>query len=142
MPQSACRGTQVSAGKQDGNTSERFARMRADESDEDSREPYYFRYHQDSWDRQKGHLSTGDYMAEWFANLPIPMKKAMSIPNAKKAVNKEWDALASLPASDVSKVRPKADVIADAKRRRKTVHFGSLMDLCHEKGPNSIFLKN
>ena len=41
-------------------------------------------------------------------HLPIPMKKAMSIPNAKKAVDKEWEALASLPAWDLSRFRPKA----------------------------------
>ena len=102
-----------------------------------SPEPYQFRYHQNSWGRQTGEiLPQGDVMAEWFAmvHLPIPMKKAQSIPRARAAVDKEWDALASLPAWDVSKVRPKAQVIAEARKAGRTVHFGSLMDLCHEKG--------
>ena len=70
-----------------------------DAQSDDDTEPRHFRYHQDSWDRKIGHLSTGDSMAEWFAmvHLPIPMKKAMTMPNAKKAVDKEWDALANLP---------------------------------------------
>ena len=33
----------------------------------------------------------------------------------------------------MSKVRPKAEVIAQAKRAGRPVHFGSLMDLCHVK---------
>ena len=102
-----------------------------------STEPVHFRYHQDSCDVHTGEtLPQGDVIAEWFAmvHLPIPMKKAQSIPKARAAVNKEWDALASLPAWDVSKVKPKSQVIAEARKANKPVHFGSLMDLCHEKG--------
>ena len=81
-------------------------------------------------------------MAEWFAmvHLPIPMKKAQSMPRARDAVQKEWDALASLPAWDISKVIPKAQVIAEYDKAGKSVHFGSLLDLCHKKEQNSIVL--
>ena len=63
---------------------------------------------------------------EWFAlvHTPVPIPKALTIPDAKKALDKAWD---------VSKVRPKAEVIAQAKRAGRPVHFGSLMDLCHVK---------
>ena len=61
------------------------------------------------------------------------MKQALSIKRAREAVDKEWQALADLPAWDLSTVRPKADVKAEAFRTGKSVHFGSLMDLCHEK---------
>ena len=90
-------------------------------SDSDN-EPYHFRYHQDSWDRDTGDpLPQGDVMAEWFAmvRLPIPMKKAQSIPRARAAVDKEGDALASLNAC---KVKPKAQVIAEARKAGKSVH--------------------
>ena len=64
-------------------------------------------------------------MAEWFAmvHLPIPMKRAQTIPLAKAAVDKEWNALASLPAWDIKRVKPKAQVIAEAKEAGKTVYL-------------------
>ena len=37
------------------------------------------------------------------------------------------------PAWDVSRVRPKAEVIAESERTGKPAHFGSLRDLCHIK---------
>jgi len=73
---------------------------------------------------------------EWFAlvHTPIPMPKAMKIPKAKEAVDAEWDKLAiKKKAWDVNTVMARADVEAKAKREGKHVHFGSLMDLCHEK---------
>ena len=74
-------------------------------------------------------------MAEWFAmvRLPIRLKKAMTVPSAKQAVNKEVNALASLAAWDSSRVRAKAEVISETRYTRKTFQFGSLMDLCHKK---------
>ena len=64
-------------------------------------EPIHFRHHQDTWDsKTQQHLPNGDVVDEWIAmvHLPIPMKKALTIPKAKAAMGKEWDALASLPA--------------------------------------------
>ena len=103
MPEKAFNisGSLESANDGGGNDSERSAWIRNDDSiDEDTREPVHFRYHQDCWNRHIGHLPTGDSMAECSAmvHLPISMKKAMTMPNAKKAMDKEWDALASLPA--------------------------------------------
>ena len=100
-------------------------------------EPVHFRHHHDSYDKQtQQHLSTGDVVAEQFAmvHLPIPMKKAMQIPKAKDAVTKEWDALEKIEAWDLKGMKPKSQVIAEANKAGKSVHFGSLMDLCHEKG--------
>ena len=59
----------------------------------------------------------------------------MQIPDAIKAMKKEWDKLEvkSKPAWDVTQVRPKADVIREAKMKKKSVHFGSWMELCHIK---------
>ena len=61
------------------------------------------------------------------------MKRALQIPRAKKAVDDEWTSLEVSGALDLKSVQPRGKVIADAKRAGKTVHFGSLMDLCHEK---------
>ena len=66
-------------------------------------------------------------------HTPVDMKKAMQIPDAKKAVDKEWQKLIDKTAWDYDSVRPKADVVAESKRSKKKAHFGSLMDLCHEK---------
>ena len=74
---------------------------------------------------------------EWFAcvHTPISVPKAMQIPDGLKAMKKEWDKLEvkDNPAWDVTQVRPRADVIRDAKIKKKPVHFGSLMELCHIK---------
>ena len=63
----------------------------------------------------------------------IPMKTAMTIPKARAAVDAEWDKLAGLPAWDLNKMKPKAEVVRSATRRGIDVHFGSLRDLCHLK---------
>ena len=48
----------------------------------------------------------------------IPMPEEMKMPEAKAVVEK---------------VRNKNDVIAEAKNKCHTIHFASLMDLCHLK---------
>ena len=57
----------------------------------------------------------------------------MRIPEAKAAVNKEWDKSKKLPAWDEKKNKAKTEVARPAKKDGKTVHFGNLMDLCHLK---------
>ena len=61
----------------------------------------------------------------------IPMLQAMKIPAAKAAVDKEWEK--KIPAWDKTKVRNKSDVIDEARKEGRKVHFASLMDLCHLK---------
>ena len=58
----------------------------------------------------------------------VPMPEAMKIPDAKAAVEKEREILLQL-----TKVRNKSEVIAEARNKGHTVHFASLMDLCHLK---------
>ena len=55
----------------------------------------------------------------------------MRIPAAKKAVDDEWNAHEQKNTWNVNKVRPKAEVIAEAEKKKVSVHFGRLMDLCH-----------
>ena len=63
----------------------------------------------------------------------IPMPQAMKIPAAKAAVDKEWDKLEKISAWNLTKVRSKKEVIDEARTSGATVHFASLMDICHLK---------
>ena len=57
----------------------------------------------------------------------------MNIPEAKAAVDQEWENFEKIPAWQLTKVRNKKEVIAEARKEGKTVHFPSLMDICHLK---------
>ena len=63
----------------------------------------------------------------------IPMPQALKIPDAKAAVEREWAKLEKIPAWQLTKVWNKSEVIAEARKNGKIVHFASLMDLCHLK---------
>ena len=63
----------------------------------------------------------------------IPMPQAMKIPAAKAAVDKEWEKLEKISAWNLTKVRSKKEVIDEARTAGATVHFASLMDICHLK---------
>ena len=63
----------------------------------------------------------------------IPMPEALKIPDAKAAVEKEWERLEKIPAWQLTKVRNKKEVIAEARKKGRKVHFASLMYLCHLK---------
>ena len=57
----------------------------------------------------------------------------MKIPAAKAAVDKEWEKLEKISAWNLTKVRSKKQVIDEARTSGATVHFASLMDICHLK---------
>ena len=63
----------------------------------------------------------------------IPTPQAMKIPAAKAAVDKEWEKLENISAWNLTKVRSKKEVIDEARTSGATVHFASLMDICHLK---------
>ena len=63
----------------------------------------------------------------------IPMPQAMKIPAAKAAVDKEWEKLEKISAWNLTKVKSKKQVIDEAKTSGATIHFASLMDICHLK---------
>ena len=63
----------------------------------------------------------------------IPMPQAMKIPAAKAAVDKEWEKLEKISAWNLTKVKSKKKVIDEARTSGATVHFASLMDICHLK---------
>ena len=61
------------------------------------------------------------------------MPQAMKIPAAKAAVDKEWEKLEKISAWNLTKVKSKKMVIDEARTTGATVHFASLMDICHLK---------
>ena len=63
----------------------------------------------------------------------IPMPQALKIPAAKAAVDKEWENWRKISAWNMTKVRSKKEVIDEARMSGATVHFASLMDICHLK---------
>ena len=63
----------------------------------------------------------------------VPMPQAMKIPAAKAALDKEWEKLEKVSAWNLTKVRSKKQVIDEARTSGATVHFASLMDICHLK---------
>ena len=63
----------------------------------------------------------------------IPMPRAMIIPAAKAAVDKEWEKLEKISAWNLTKVRSKEEIIDEARTKGAKVRFASLMDICHLK---------
>ena len=59
------------------------------------------------------------------------MLQAMKIPDVKAAAEKERKKLEITPAWQLTKVRNKNEVIAEARHKGKTVNIASLIDLCH-----------
>ena len=57
----------------------------------------------------------------------------MDIPDAQAAVDKEWEKLEKLPAWQMTKVKSRSDVIQEAQKEQITVHYATLMDICHLK---------
>ena len=63
----------------------------------------------------------------------FPKPQAMKIPAAKAAVDKALEKLEKILACNLTKVRSKKEVIDEARTSGATVHFASLMDICHLK---------
>ena len=55
----------------------------------------------------------------------------MKISAMKAAVDKEWEKLEKISAWNLKKVKSKKQVIDEAKTSGATIHFVSLMDICH-----------
>ena len=63
----------------------------------------------------------------------IPLLLALRIPDAKAAVARELEKLERFPAWQVTKVKSKKEIIEKARNEVRTVHFSTLMGLCHLK---------
>ena len=83
------------------------------------------RYHEDHISA-KGMNSLNHYN---LVHKFIPMPQALKIPDAQAAVEK----LEKIPASQRTKVRNNEEVIEEARKKGRKVHFGSLIDLWYLK---------
>ena len=84
----------------------------------------------------KDHIAGKSFTSMTHYNLVhkfILMSQAMRIPDAKAAVGKEWKKLESIPAWKLEKVKSKEEVILEALKDKKKVHFATLMDMCNLK---------
>ena len=59
------------------------------------------------------------------------MPQTMKIPDAKAAVDKEWEKLEQLPAWQMTNVKSKIEVIKKAQKEQRTVHSATPMDIYH-----------
>ena len=57
----------------------------------------------------------------------------MKIPDAKAAVDKEWDKREKIPAWQLDKMKSERDVVLEEQKDQKNVHFGTLMDIGYVK---------
>ena len=76
----------------------------------------------------------GTHLVEFYGLIHTPVTDYLKIPEAREALNKEWEKLENIPYVDFKAVRPKAQVKAEAQKNGQSVHFAQLMALC--------FLKN
>ena len=53
------------------------------------------------------------------------MPQAMTFPDARAAVDKEWEKLEGLPAWQLTKVKSFKEVSLEAQRGQRTVHFAT-----------------
>ena len=60
---------------------------------------------------------------------PVSIQEAMKVPDAKAAVDEKWNQLKAISVWDVKKVRPKSEVIRQAKKDGKTIQVANSMDL-------------
>ena len=61
----------------------------------------------------------------------IPMPQAMKIPEAKAAVDEEWEKLEKIPPWQLTKVRSIKEVIAEARNERKTSVISRIRSWSH-----------
>ena len=66
-------------------------------------------------------------------HAPIPIEKALKIPEAKKAMDKEWDKLDNLNSFNYGSVQEKWVVHGWCNTDSKTRHFANVMRICHKK---------
>ena len=87
-----------------------------------------YRIHED-------HIAASGYASEdyWaMVHTPIPIPRALTMPRAREALDKEWNKLRG-KAWREEDVRERDDVEREANLKGLEVHFATLMDLCHEK---------
>ena len=76
-------------------------------------------------------------MKNWYTNL------FANILDEKAAVEKELNKLVTISAWQLNQVKNKMEVIEEAQKDKRKVHFAMLLDICHLKNSKleSIFQK-
>jgi hypothetical protein len=64
---------------------------------------------------------------------PVGKKEAAEVPEAKAALQKEWDRLRAIKCWDESGVRPWSEVSNEARRTGQKCHVGRIFAICVEK---------
>ena len=64
---------------------------------------------------------------------PIAVKDSRKLFDARTAFDTEWKKLTHLPAWDSKKVKPKSEVVQQAKKDGRSVHVAIPMNFCHLK---------
>ena len=126
---SVCRSSRETCGTKGEHKTKYVCIVEADESMRIRMEGSLHRYHEDHI-AEKGMNSMTHYS---LVHKFIPTSQAMKIPDAKGAVETEWEKLEKLPAWQLTNVRNKNEVLAEARNEGRKVHFASLMFLCHLK---------
>ena len=75
----------------------------------------------------------GEGPAATIFHKPTPTLQAMQLLDAQAAVDNEWEKLEKLPAWHVTKNQEEQRGDRKGARDRRTVHFATLMALCHLK---------
>ena len=80
----------------------------------------------------EGHIAEKGFNSRSHYNLvhkSIPMPQGMKIPDAKAAVDKEWKKLETMSAWQLDKMKSKREVILEAQKELRTVHFATPLDI-------------
>ena len=101
----------------------------ADESTRPRREGAGHKPHQDHISAKGTNSMTHYSLLHKF----IPVPQALKIPDAKATVENEWGKLKKSRHGSWRKSENKKEVIAEARKEGRKVHFASLMDACHLK---------
>ena len=81
-------------------------------------------------------ISEKGYLPEFHHGLmhkSIAAKDARKLLDARTAVDTEWKKLTHLPAWDSKKVKPKSEVVQQAKKDGRSVYVAVTMNFCHLK---------
>ena len=88
-----------------------------------------------TWKSRRPHCKQRVYFgdASQFGSQNYSDASSNKIRDAKAAVDKEGKKLKTIPAWHLEKVKRKKEVILEAQRDKRKVHFAALMDICHPK---------
>ena len=83
------------------------------------------------------HIPDKGFMSQFIfglVHMHFPLSKAMNMPETRSSVGPRNGTTSTiLPAWDFKKVKPKADLVQEARKTNVQVHLASLMDLPHLK---------